>query len=75
MTKTLRLSGFCKRGNSPKRTKLDVLCEQILDSAIIGGISGISAYVSAGTDASFKSFFIAFALAFLVKLKEYRNVG
>ena len=57
-----------------KPTKTSIFVEQIIDSAIVGGISAISAYVAAGIEASFKGAVIGFLLAFLIKLKEYRNL-
>lgn len=68
------MSGKGVKCNGEKRSRFDVLCEQLLDSIIVGGIAGISAYVGAGVDASFKTFGIAFALTFLIKLKEYRGI-
>lgn len=57
-----------------KQSKLEILCNQILDSLIIGGIAGFSAYVSAGETAGFSSFGVAFGIAFLIKMKEYRKI-
>lgn len=55
-------------------SKVEVLCNQLLDSAIVGGIAGFSAYVAAGGDATLKVFALAFGLTFLVKLKDYRGI-
>lgn len=66
--------GTSGTGNEKKQSKLEVLCEQILDSVIVAGISGLSAYLSAGEDASLKAIIIGFILTFLIKMKEYRNV-
>lgn len=69
----LRLSGT----GSPaceKLSKLEILCDQLVDSLIVGGISGISAYVAAGDSAVLKVFLVAFGLTFLVKMKEYRKI-
>jgi hypothetical protein len=41
---------------------------------IVGGIGGFTSYVSAGEAATLKGFLIAFGLAFLVKMKEYRKI-
>jgi hypothetical protein len=70
----LRVSGTTNCAYEQRQKFIDVLIEQIVDSAIVGGISGVSAYIAAGENASFKTFFIAFALMFLVKLKEYRKL-
>ena len=55
-------------------TRLEILFNQLLDSAILGGISGISSYVAAGQSAGVLGFAIAFATTFLVKMKEYRKI-
>lgn len=53
------------------RFDIDIFIEQVLNSAIVGGIAGIAAYRA---DASLEAFAIGFALAFLIKLKEYRKI-
>ncbi len=57
-----------------KSFKLEIFCEQVLDSCIVGGIAGISTYVAVGESATFKVFLLAFGLTFLLKLKEYRGI-
>jgi len=74
MGKILNVVGSSQPKPNEKRTKLDVLLEQILDSLIVGGITGLSTYISAGVDASWKSALISGALVFLIKLKEYRGI-
>ena len=58
----------------PHVTTVRLLLEQLLDSLIVGGIGGFTSYVSAGEAATLKGFIIAFGLAFLVKMKEYRKI-
>jgi len=60
--------------NGYKRTKVNVFIDQIIDSVIVGGITALSTYVSAGAEASVKSAVIAGVLTFLIKLKEYRGI-
>lgn len=55
-------------------TTVRLLLEQLLDSLIIGGIGGFTSYVAAGEAATPKGFLIAFGLAFLLKMKEYRKI-
>ena len=64
----------CESSENAKTNRSDILCDQILDSLIVGGITGLSAYVSAGEDATLKSALLAFVLTFLIKLKEYRKI-
>lgn len=71
MRKVLSIS---KSNSSSKPSKLEILCEQLLDSVIVGGITALSTYVSVGGDATWKSAAIAFGLTFLIKLKEYRKI-
>ena len=73
--KLLRLTtATANNGSTGKPTKIDVFCEQVIDSLIMGGLGGISAYIAAGENVAFKVFALAFGLAFLVKLKEYRRI-
>lgn len=58
-----------------KASKLSILCDQLIDSLTVAGIAGFSAYLAAGTDATFKVFGLAFGLTFLIKLKEYRKIA
>ena len=55
-------------------SKLSILCDQIVDSLVVGGIAGFSAYIASGVDATSKVFGLAFGLTFLIKLKEYRKI-
>ena len=55
-------------------SKLSILCDQIVDSLVVGGIAGFSAYIASGIDATSKVFGLAFGLTFLLKLKEYRKI-
>ena len=73
--KLLQLSGTEKPAFETKPTTLQVFLNQLLDSAIVGGIAGISAYIAAGPDTTLKVLGISFALTFLVKLKGYRRVS
>jgi hypothetical protein len=74
LSKSLRIAnrsvGTCDSGAS----KTEVLCNQIIDSLIVGGITGVSTYVAAGEVASMSSAVLAFSLTFLIKMKEYRNI-
>jgi hypothetical protein len=74
LTESLHIISACRAEGSAKSRKIDILCNQILDSAIVGGITGISAYVAAGENASITSGLLAFTLTFLIKLKEYRKI-
>jgi hypothetical protein len=55
--------------------KVNILCDQVLDSVIVAGITGVSAYVYAGQDASVKAAVLSFVLTFLIKMKEYRKIS
>lgn len=70
----LRIISTCSSSENAKPSRLGVLCDQIIDSIIVGGITGISAFIAAGEDASFKSAALAFLLTFLIKMKEYRKI-
>lgn len=59
---------------SMKQSKLEILCDQLIDSLTVGGIAGLSTYIAAGESATFKVFSLAFGLTFLIKLKEYRKI-
>ena len=56
------------------QTRISLFIEQVIDSCIVGGIGGFSTYISAGEDATLKGFVVAFSLAFLFKMKEYRKI-
>ena len=71
----LKIMRVCNSANSSATRKTSILCDQILDSAIVAGITGISAYLYAGQDASFKAAGLSFLLMFLIKMKEYRKIS
>ncbi len=50
-----------------------VLLEQSINSAIVGGIAGLSALIAGDIQASWKAALIAFGITFLVELRKYRN--
>jgi hypothetical protein len=70
----LRIIRSCESPANAKSSKIAILCDQIIDSVIVGGITGISAYIAAGEAASLKSAILAFLLTFLIKMKEYRKI-
>ena len=55
--------------------KLNILCDQLMDSMIIAGITGVSAYVYAGQNTSLNTAVLSFILTFLIKMKEYRKIS
>ena len=70
----LKIMRVCNAVNSSATSKTGVLFDQILDSVIVAGITGVSAYIYAGQDASMKAANLSFALTFLIKMKEYRKI-
>mgnify|MGYP003394099129 CR=1 FL=1 len=58
----------------PPSTVKENLKDAIIDSCVVGGIAGFSAY-TADPNATLQVFAIAFGLAFLVKLKDLRNIN
>jgi hypothetical protein len=70
----LKIIKLCGCAESSMPSKADILCEQILDSTIVGGVAGVSTYIAAGSQASFESAVLAFVFTFLIKLKEYRKI-
>jgi hypothetical protein len=58
-----------------KTSKFDILCNQLVDSLIVGAITGVSTYISGGEHASMASAFLGFALTFLIKMKQYRRIS
>ena len=72
--KTFHIIGSTPKADGEQHTKLDVLCDQLIDSAIVGGISALSAYLAGGEGATVKGAVIGFTLTFLIKMKEYRNI-
>lgn len=75
LKKQLHLLRICKSTNNQQASsRINILCDQFIDSSIVAGITGISAYVAGGEVASVNSAIIAFLLTFLIKMKEYRNI-
>lgn len=70
----LNIIRSCNTTENGKTSRLSILCDQIIDALIVGGITGLSAYIAAGEDASLKSASLAFLLTFLIKMKEYRKL-
>lgn len=70
----LHIISACGSSEKGKPSKFAVFCDQIVDSTIVGGITGISAYIAAGENASINSALLAFLLTLLIKMKEYRNI-
>jgi hypothetical protein len=57
------------------RSRLEIICDQIIDSAILGGLAGIPAFVaSAEPNAGIVAFALAFGLRFLSSLKKMRKI-
>lgn len=71
----LNIIRACKAAVGLKSSRINVLCDQVLDSIIVGGITGVSAYVYAGEDVSLKSAVLSFLFTFLIKMKEYRKIA
>jgi hypothetical protein len=71
----LKIMRVCNSANSSGTSKINVLCDQLFDSVIVGGITGISTYIYTGQDASFKAAALSFMLTFLIKMKEYRKIS
>jgi hypothetical protein len=72
--KGLHIINACGLSENVKSSKLAIFCDQIIDSTIVGGITGISTYIAAGEKASITSALLAFLLTLLIKMKEYRNI-
>jgi len=70
----LRIANTATKTATASLSKLEVFCNQLVDSFIVGGIAGLSAYLAAGDTATFKVFGLAFAMTFLVKMKDYRGL-
>lgn len=51
----LKIIRICNVANSSSESKIEVLFDQVLDSVIVAGITGLSAYIYAGQDASWKA--------------------
>lgn len=65
----LNIIRACRSAVKTESSKISVLCDQILDSTIVDGIAGISAYIYAG-EVSLKAGVLSFLLTFLIKMKE-----
>lgn len=58
-----------------RKTRVEAACDQLVNSIIVGGISGVSAYAATGAEATgITTAILAGALTALIKLKEYRNI-
>jgi len=71
----LNIISACKSAVGTKSSKRELLCDQILDSLIVAGITGVSAYIYAGEAVSLKAAVLSFLLTFLIKMKEYRKIA
>ena len=69
-----RILHFVDSKTAAATSKAEIIIDQIIDSLIVGGIAGFSAYIASGPDASFKVFGLAFGMTFLIKFKEYRGI-
>lgn len=70
----LNIIRACIVSHDSTTSKLDILINQVFDSTIVGGITGISAYISGGEHVSVASALLGFLLTFLIKMKEYRKI-
>ena len=61
------------KGKKDKRPRLDIPAEQVINSAIVGGISLLSA-MSADVDIGLRAGGIAFGMTFLFELRKYRKL-
>jgi hypothetical protein len=71
----LKIMRSCNSASSSGTNRVNIVCDQILDSVIVAGITGISAYIYAGQAASLKAAVLSFLLMFLIKMKEYRKIA
>jgi len=74
MVRILQILGSINNCPKEKRTKTDVFIDQIIDSAIVAGITFFSSLTVTTPDMGWKPALVAGALTFLIKLKEYRNI-
>ncbi len=72
----LNLLAGTNSGEPKKPSALDVFTEQIVDSLIVAGISGVSVLLAAPSDSPLpiRAATLAFIITMLVKLKEYRKL-
>ena len=69
------LNLFTDGGNPLKTSKTTLIIDQLINSAIVGGIVFFLDWASDGYDPStFWKSLGGFGLAFLVQLKKYRNI-
>jgi hypothetical protein len=74
LSKSLHIVSICMTTDDSSASKTAILFNQIIDSIIVGGITGVSTYVAAGEATSINSAVLAFLLTFLIKIKEYRKI-
>jgi hypothetical protein len=70
----LNIIRACRSAVHLKSGRFNILCDQVLDSVIVAGITAVSAYIYAGEDVSLKAAALSFLLTFLIKMKEYRKI-
>ena len=70
----LNIVNACISSENAKASNADVLCNQLIDSLIVGAIAGVSTYISGGEHVSVASAALGFLLTFLIKMKEYRKI-
>ena len=68
----VKMANSNSNGSSEKPSKLEILLEQVLDSAIVAGIVFA---VSMSSDVTIKAALLTFAIKFLSKLKELRKIS
>ena len=66
------ISGGANPSPKPKRPWYDILIEQLANSAIVGGIAGLSSLVSG--EVSWRVAAIAFGMTTLIELRKYRGL-
>lgn len=62
----------CAKDKEP--SKYDILIDQLLNSAIVGGIAWISQIATTHNIGSGEGFLVGFGLTFLIKLRDYRGI-
>ena len=68
----VKMANSNPNGDSKKPSKLSILLEQVLDSAIVAGIVFAA---SMSSDVTIKAALLTFAIKFLTKLKELRKIS
>jgi hypothetical protein len=71
----LNIVRACRSAVHLRSSRVNVLCDQVLDSVIVAGITAVSAFIYAGEDVSLKAAALSFLLTFLIKMKEYRKIA